>query len=140
MAVDQPANPRFVNPKHTFTNSGYLKLEWELPEKGQQAHDLTFEPRQADNKNFTQAATRYKDIDYATYISGLPDNTYYFRIRAIDDNQKEGNWSEAITVEVEHHSLKLALGLFSLGFLVFVATVGVVYWGFNQPIKKKAKL
>lgn len=84
-----------------------------------------FELQQATQADFGDADTLYQGPDKASVISGLPNNTYYYRVRFAN----EPNWSEAISVEVKHHSLARAFGFFGLGIVMFIITVIVLLKG-----------
>ena len=79
---------------------------------------------------FDSTRIRYTGPDMASYISGLKNGDYYFRVRTVTDHgNAHGDWSGTVTVTVEHHSLTLALTLAGLGGLVFLLTVAVVVQG-----------
>lgn len=106
----------------TVTRDGHMKIEWKLREKG-----VKVELQQAENENFAAAKTIYRGPDQATFISGLENGTYYYRIR-----RAGGAWSDPVALTVQHHSLQLAFVLFSLGAIVFALTVFIVVKGALQ--------
>ena len=55
----------------------------------------------------------YKGPDTATFVSGLAEGQYYFRVR--EHGQQET--SSALVVQVQFVSLKLVMGLLSAGML-----------------------
>lgn len=112
----------------TQLQQGVLKLEWINSEGAQPAQ---FEVQQATNEEFTDAKIIYQGFDQATFISGLNDGTYYYRLRATD-----GSWSDSVSVTVKHHSLYLALVLLFVGAIVFFIVLGVIIKGVKnqQPI------
>jgi len=112
------------------TNSGRIKLVWLVDEDILDQNLILFELQQSEDSNFTNAKTRYSGPDLASYISGLPNGSYYYRVRSVSsDGLVAGPWSETISVVVKHHSLKLALVLFGLGGVVFILTVILVLRG-----------
>jgi hypothetical protein len=123
--------PHFELPDSNYTNSGSMKISWEVPDSIVSIENCKFELQQSQNTDFVGATVRYIGPDLATYISGLKNGTYNYRVRSILDG-KAGPWSEAIVVTVEHHSLKLAFMLFGLGAIVFIATVFVVVSGVRK--------
>ena len=111
--------PVFTLEKETLSEDGHIKIEWNMDQAG-----ADVELQQAEDKLFDNPHVIYRGPDNATFVSGLEDGTYYFRVRKL-----EGPWSEVITVNVKHHSLQVAFILFGLGAIVFAMTVFVVVRG-----------
>jgi hypothetical protein len=65
----------------------------------------------------------YKGKDTARVMTGLPDGNYTYRVEG------ESSISAAKSVSVAHHSLTRAFSFFSVGLLVFVATLFLVVRG-----------
>ncbi len=101
------------------TQDGYIKLAWEGPNEVE-----SYEIQESTSRNFETFRTVYTGPDKATFISGLKDGDYYYRLR-----REGGNWTTPIVLTVTHHSLELAFILFGLGALVFILTVWVVISG-----------
>lgn len=112
--------PRLSTDSDTAT-AGYYRLSWETDAE-------QVELQEANQVSFTTARTYYKGPDRAVVVSGKPDGTWYYRIRAITDG-RPAQWSEPIAVMVAHHSLSRALMFLSLGVIVFVATVLMIVRG-----------
>jgi hypothetical protein len=100
------------------TSNGYVKLEWE------NGDNASYELQQATSADFADSRTIYKGPDKASFISGLEDGNYYFRVRSA-----EGPWSLPVQLIVKHQSLQLAFTLFGIGAVVFLLTVFVVIKG-----------
>lgn len=112
------------------TNSGSIGLSWRLADDDVSLDSIVFELEEANDSLFDSSRDRYIGPDLATYLSGLENGSYYFRVRALTAARViAGPWSEPIVVKVEHHSLKLAYSLFIIGGIVFLATLGVVIHG-----------
>lgn len=105
-----------------ISNDGRVKLIW-----GSRGDTYQYVLQQATDNEFKQVKIIYEGPDRASFVSGLNDGTYYYRVKA-----KQGDWSETLVVEVKHHSLSLALSLFGLGAVVFMLTVLVVVRGSNH--------
>ncbi len=84
------------------------------------------ELQQADTQAFATPRTLYRGTDAARVISGRPDGVSYFRIRYLEP---PGPWSATVRVEVRHHDLAEALGLFGVGALVFLSTATLIVVG-----------
>lgn len=100
---------------------GIVKLEWSA---NSEVRPTQYELQQAMEANFSEAKTIYQGTDEATFLSGLNNGTYHYRLRSDD-----GRWSETISVDVEHHSLNLALVLMAIGATVFLIILGVIIQG-----------
>ncbi|MBZ0254789.1 hypothetical protein K8I31_01920 [bacterium] len=101
---------------------------WELPNRSLD-EEITFELQQSNSPEFSNSITRYKGPDAASFISGLPNGTYYYRVRCIDAKDAISGWSEPAVITIQHHSMLLAFSLFFIGMFVFAATVFVVVYG-----------
>lgn len=114
--------PAFTLADEITSEDGHVKLTWDMA-----VANASVEVQQAQDKDFSNAKIIYSGPDNATFISGLEDGTYYFRLR-----KPESKWSDSIKVSVQHHSLTLAFTLFGLGAVVFLLTVFVVIKGAVQ--------
>ena len=122
--------PVFDMPLENTVDAGYLKLSWEPPAATPDAHALHYEVQRSSNQNFASVKTIYRGPDRATFLSGLRDGNYYYRVRSLQPESGEASdWSEVLVVKVVHHSLSLALWLFAIGALVFLLTVAVIVHG-----------
>lgn len=122
--------PLFDNRTTEQTESGYLKLSWKPGASSADRTPYLFELQQAIRHDFTQTDLIYKGKDYATFLSGLPDGQFYYRVRAVSpDGAQYSDWSAPVLVQVAHHSLRLAFLLFGIGAVVFLITVGIVVQG-----------
>ena len=102
-----------------ISNDGRIKLIWRSAGK-----ETMYELQSARDPDFEEYKVIYSGPDRASFVSGLKNGTYYYRVKPVD-----GVWSKVLTVEVKHHSLRLAMALFVVGGIVFVLTVGVVVIG-----------
>jgi len=123
--------PQFELPDSNYSSSGSIKLIWNLPDTLIDEDEYIFELQQSTDADFSQPLLRYTGPDLASYISGLKNNTYHYRVRSILGSDTS-SWSKVVVVSVEHHSLHLAFILFGLGAFVFLATVVVVVRGARQ--------
>lgn len=117
--------PSLVAETGNTSDDGHIRLVWtKIQPEG------NYEIQKSVDPDFSQPKTIYEGPDLATFVSGLRDGTYYFRVRS-----SSGNWSEIVPVKVQHHSLQLAFTLFTLGGIVFLLTVFVVIKGSLQARK-----
>lgn len=120
--------PAFENPGEEFTESGYVKLSWIWNAELRAGGDYRFELEQDTEGSFPSPRQIYQGQDFATFLSGLKNGQYYYRIRVVAGSNIS-SWSAPIRVQVQHHSLSLAFALFGLGALVFLLTVAIVVQG-----------
>ena len=113
-----------------LSTAGNFRLSWTANPDKANGKDLQFQLQQATHSDFRDAITRYQGADQATVISGLANNTYYFRVRLSDDSE----WSKTVAVEVTHHPLTKAFGFFALGIAMFIVTVIVLLTGVRQKL------
>jgi len=106
------------------SEDGYIKLSW-----NDEQEDGMYEIQQASDPDFQSPETIYQGPDLATFISGLRNGTYYYRVR-----EGEGQWSKQIVLEVKHHSLQLAFFLFGMGATVFLLTAWVIIRGAKKEV------
>jgi hypothetical protein len=120
--------PDLVAPRLSVDNSvataGFYSLSWET---GIERVEL----QEASEPGFDNPLTAYTGPDRASVISGKPNGTWFYRIRALDD-QRAGPWSEPLSVTVAHHSLARALLFLGLGLTVFIATVLMIVRGSDK--------
>ncbi len=122
--------PQFDNPTSNQTQSGQIKLEWNLSGEIQNEDSLQFELQEAQSKEFANPKTLYTGPNYASYLSGLPNGIYYYRVRIVNDAGNAASpWSEVVSATVEHYSKGLTYSLLSVGGVVFLLTIGVVVHG-----------
>jgi hypothetical protein len=112
--------PRLSVDSPTAT-AGFFRLHWADPAP-------VFELQEASGPGFNHATTLYRGPDTATVVSGKPDGTWYYRVRAATD-AGSGVWSDTVAVTVDHHDLGRALMFLALGFCVFIAIVLTVLRG-----------
>ncbi len=101
--------------------AGFFRLTW-------QADSDRVELQEASGDDFRNPVTLYTGSDTSSVISGKPDGTWFYRLRAIEDGQP-GPWSEPVEVKVAHHSLYRAFTFLFLGVVVFISIVVMVIRG-----------
>ena len=103
--------PAFLGDEVRESREGYAALAWE------DGSGEPFELERARDPDFTHAVLVYRGRARSTFVSGLRDGTYHFRVRA-----HGSAWSAPIRLHVAHHPMHLALACFTAGAAVFLAT------------------
>jgi hypothetical protein len=110
---------------HEIATAGFFQLSWEADAK-------RVELQEASSLAFREPTTLYIGPDSKSVISGKPNGSWYYRVRALnvhDQNLQASAWSEPVTVLVAHHDLSRALMFLSLGIIVFIGIVVVIVRG-----------
>ncbi len=118
-AEKKRAIPHFITETGTIKD-GYINIRWRSND-----NSAIYELQQAADSLFKTSRTIYRGQDLASFISGLKDGNYYYRIR----DTRLPLWSKPLKITVQHHSMALATWLFCTGFIVFSITSGVIIWG-----------
>lgn len=111
-------------------SQGIVKLEWNSS-KSIEDDELTFELHQSLQSDFNSYKLIYEGVDKGSFLSGLNDGQYFYRVR-----EQGGVWSTPVAVEVKHHPLKLALVLMGIGAFVFLSTIILVLKGSRSSKQK----
>lgn len=118
VGIGQTEPVKFMHDKLLESEDGYIQLSWN------NAGERSVELQQARQPSFAEATTLYQGKNRSIMLSGLPNGTYFFRIRASTDM-----WSDTVTLQVSHYPIAQALILFVLGVLVFLSAAWVVIRG-----------
>jgi hypothetical protein len=102
------------NPSH----DGVYQLSWTAP--GPVVVEASPDP------DFSHAEVVYRGHDTASTLSGRPDGETWYRLLDADSNRV---LAAPVRVEVRHHPLSRALTFFTVGLVVFVATVVLIVRG-----------
>lgn len=108
----------FTHDKNLKSDDGYILLSWN------NTSQISVELQQASQPTFEHANTLYRGRNSSVMLSGLPDGTYYYRIRT-----SASEWSDQVTLRVSHYPVTQALLLFVLGALIFLSIAWVVIRG-----------
>jgi len=134
---------QFVDQEPLSSNHGHAHIQWEsslsLEDLNQIAPEWEFLLEMSSSLVFDDAVTLYQGQDQATFVSGLANGSYYYRVSVMIDHQL-GPWSHPLLLEVEHYSMTFAISLFVLGFLTFVAILSVIVIGNRKAFKEAASL
>lgn len=108
--------PSFSASAPLSSDTGYTTLDWNAS-----GAVVVEQARKAD---LSDARTIYEGPNHSLFLSGLGGGTYYFSLR-----DETGARSAPLKLTVSHQSLTQALFLTAIGFLVFIATVAVIFRG-----------
>ena len=106
-----------LTPSEQANSEGYFTLRW----KGSVSESMVLEMSTAssfDTVEHQYPVTRLQSITLSGYDNGL----YHFRLY----DPEKAEYSNAVTVSVEHRSLSLAIKLFFLGAVLFVTLVVII--------------
>jgi len=107
----------------TLSTDGVVQLNWSLDGR-------PVALQRAADPEFTNPRDLYRGTDSASLRTGLPDGDYYFRLSPLDAD--ELSWSAPVQVSVQHHDAARTWGLFGVGATVFLATLGLILWGWAR--------
>jgi len=130
---------RFLNNAHETIDLPYLTLRWEPFDEDLVETQLLFEIERAESPDFTDAVTYYRGPDRASFVAGLAEGEYFFRIRSFEPDQTPGEWNDSLRVTVQYKSLALAFLLFGIGAVVSIATIVLVAAGDRETRRETAQ-
>ncbi|HEY9559397.1 MAG TPA: hypothetical protein VIR29_01275 [Anseongella sp.] len=113
--------------KSGLSRDGHVRLQWAVTDG---SSGNVFLVQQAETEAFSTPRIIYHGPDQATFISGLENGNYYFRVR-----RENGDWSNVMALEVNHHSLYLTFILLSIGAVVFLLTAAMVIYGSRKSAR-----
>ena len=88
-----------------------------------------FELEQSTSPEFPSATVRYQGPNQTSVLTGLAEGDYYFRVRAYDDRDTPGAWSEPLHVQVAFMPRWQVLSWVVAGFTVVAITVVAILYG-----------
>jgi hypothetical protein len=97
---------------------GYYQLSWEA--------SGPIRLIESETPDFAAARTVYSGADTARVVSGRPDGRWFYRLEDVASGQPIG---DPIAVTVAHHPLDRAIAFFTVGAVVFVATLILIFAG-----------
>lgn len=115
VTVPVPAITATLEPAEYESNEGYFQLRWDAGEPVRLV--------EATSRDFVETRILYTGRDSAHVVSGKPDGTWYYRLETADGARV---LSEPAVITVRHHSLIRAFSFFTIGAVVFLATLGLI--------------
>lgn len=107
------------------TEDGTVTLAW-----GELALMTRVELQQSDSADFAEKTIRFIGRDTGSVITGLPEGTHYFRLRALNNLGEGSAWSDPLEVQVTFMDRGKLFSLLGLGGVVVLLTVGAIVSGF----------
>lgn len=133
-AASVAAPPRWVEAPMKSLDAGYVTLRWQALVSSDGASfpesRVTFQLQEASEPDFSDAVVRYEGSERQSFISGLANGDYFFRVRGRPASDVPwSDWSEVKTLQVVHHSRTFAMTMFGVGSVVFLAIVLTIWRG-----------
>lgn len=128
-AKEEPQDPvpRFTVPSTLTIPSGSFTLKWTSPED---PVSTRFELQEGTQRNFSSPRIIYAGPDRGTYISGLPNGDFFYRVRLVNVQEPEkSQWSSPVHRAVQHPSLTFALSVMGVGAIVLISTISIIAVG-----------
>jgi hypothetical protein len=124
--------PEFESSLKEESSSGHIKIIWKQAKGTMDGMD--FQLQKSMDSSFQKGTMVYRGDDLATYVSGLANGNYFFRLRFVSEGSKIplSSWSAPLQLTVKHHSMQSAFLLFILGAVVFLSTVVVLIKGLKD--------
>jgi hypothetical protein len=116
----------------TKATAGNFQLSWAWPQAPADTNYQLYERTLKPVENATDFSMLYEGKDMASVLSGKPNGTYQYRINASSESLNHEIQSNMVTVVVKHHSLAEAFFVFSIGVLIFLAILIVIFRGMRQ--------
>jgi len=92
------------------------------------------ELEEAKSADFNEARVIYSGSDRARVISGKRNGDWYYRASAKASN---GTFSNTVKVTVRHHPIGRAFAYFTVGLVVFIATLLTILSGTRKTGSKR---
>lgn len=115
--------------------------DWSLsPNEDTFDHDWQFQVQRDTDPAFADARNVYLGADTTSYISGMDEQTHYFRVRTVSpDLERYSDWSPSLALVVSYPSQTRAFALFGVGAIVTIATIAMILIG-SARTRREAEL
>lgn len=109
------------------SNTGAYRIAWQGPDGS--SYQLMENGEQV-----------YAGPQKASTVTGRPAGAYEYRV-GISTNQDGGSlqWSNSCEISVDPPSMVMAIGFFSMGAAVFLATMSLIIWGHRKHKRGELK-
>ncbi|MCC5789590.1 MAG: hypothetical protein JJT75_08140 [Opitutales bacterium] len=115
--------------------------DWSLsPNEETPDHDWQFQVQRDTDPAFPDPRNVYLGPDTTSYISGMGEETHYFRVRTVSpDGDRYSEWSPSLALVVNYPSQIRAFALFGVGAIVTTATIAMILIG-SARTRREAEL
>jgi len=128
----EPPAVEFIQPEAgdaaIVNTTGHIDLVWAV-RPGSDGSAPAYELEGARSGDFAEPMGYYSGLDERTFLSGLAEGAYFFRVRALDAEARPGEWSEVLALEVDYVERWQVNLLMLVGLLCLAATVGIIVRG-----------
>ncbi len=126
----EPAVADGVDVERIDSNAPHIILTWSISEEDERdPAAFSYRLERAASPDFSDSRMLYEGRDRASFRAGLAEGSYFYRVRATDEAGNAGVWSRPLHLEVAYQSMRLALSLFAVGAVVFLATLVLIIAG-----------
>jgi hypothetical protein len=109
-------------------STGHIDLVW-AAQGASSDTPPAFELQGARSSDFAEAITYYSGLDNRSFISGLAEGAYFFRVRPLDAEARPGEWSPVLALEVDYVERWQVYLLMLIGLLCLAATITIIVLG-----------
>lgn len=107
---------------------GHVVISWALPGEADGGTPPDFVLEQASTPEFSDAVVRYEGRDLASFLSGLPEGRFHFRVRAVDGGNA-GPWSVPLVLDVDYPKSGMVLVLMTVGTVCLAVLITAILVG-----------
>ncbi len=110
------------------SDDGTVQLAWDAGDD-----DSIYEVRRSGSAGFESSVLVYEGRDAATFVSGLPEGEYHFKVRSKGAGGEYPDWpADSFILKVEYIDSRLVVVLMAAGFVTFLAIVGTIIMGHRR--------
>ena len=130
---------KFIEPTQSevVSTDGTVALEWEALSPEQPG--LEFEVRRWEADTGDSGVLVYRGPDEGTFVSGLPEGEFVFKVRARPSTEEHFAWGdEALRLEVLYPNRVLVAILMIAGGITLFLTAGAIVAGYRRTVGEEA--
>lgn len=130
LGIQKADAAEFVEPASGshVTDDGTVSLVWAESSEGDTGR--RYEVRRWQEGTEGDGVLVYEGEDTASFVSGLGEGRYAFRIRSRTTDGAYPDWGDAaLQVEVDYIDMSIVWPLMGAGFVCFVVLISTIYFG-----------
>ena len=120
------AQPLSINSSTETATAGFFQLNWSMTDAPDNTSYQLYEHADTDTSG---PVLIYEGPDMASVISGKANGMYEYYVSATSSDWPDKRMSNTISVTVAHHSLRNALIVLAIGFIIFLSVIFVILRG-----------